>query len=807
MSSNPHAIASHVAVRAILTGRVQGIGVRPTVARLAGQHGLGGYITNTQEGVEIWIEGAPDAVAAFEHALPSCLPVSAEVASFRTSTVIPRGFEAFEIRSSADRRNSTSDRAPWTPTRTCGSGAEAVDRGVESDPSRLLTAHVPPDISVCAACRADIARVGDRRREYAFTGCTDCGPRYSIMHRMPYERKNTSMHTFAMCEWCQQEYASPADRRFHAQTNACPECGPALWMTDFTGRRLAGNEQAIAAAARAILSGRIVALRGLGGYQLLVDATSASAVQRLRERKGRAAKPLAVMVRSLDEADELACISSPERHMLEHPAGPIVILQARSNSYLAPGVSEGLDTVGILLPTTPLHALLLEHLRRAVVCTSCNAEGDPLVVDPTDAEQQLGSVADVFLHHNRPIVRPIDDSVVRCMAGRTATIRLARGLAPLPLPLATGRPLVALGGHQKAALALCNGTQSVLGPHVGDLETLAARRRFIEQFAALTDLYGMAPRTAVADLHPDFFSTHWAEQNGMQVLRVQHHHAHVVAGMLEHGWLDRQVLGVAFDGTGYGMDGTIWGGEFMLATVDRFQRVGCMRPFRLAGGERAVREPWRVATALVRAAVGSRAARQLRFERGNPEALMQVLENPRCTMLTTSVGRLFDGIACLLLGIEQSDFEGQPAMMLESAARGAAAGTEPPIPIPCGPGEPGQGQGAYLDWRPIVRRLWELRRDGADPARLARLFHQSLAVAVAQFCRHFPAQPVVLSGGVFQNRLLVELLAEQFASTNQPLGLPGSIPVNDGGLAVGQLIVGTHVSHPAGGTDVFGNPW
>jgi hydrogenase maturation protein HypF len=440
-----------------------------------------------------------------------------------------------------------------------------------------------------------------------------------------------------------------------------------------------------------------------------------------------------------------------------------------------------------MLPTTPLHWLLLRKCRRPLVVTSGNLEGEPLVFRHDEAVCRLRDVADLWLEHDRPILRPIDDGVVRLIAGRTATIRLARGYAPLPLALDVREPALALGGHQKVALALTNGTQAVLGPHVGDLDTLASRERLLEQIGAMAQLYGVRPECWAVDKHPDYFTTQWAlSQHGL-TRSVQHHHAHVVAGMLEHGWLDREVLGVAFDGTGYGADGTIWGGEFLRATATGFTRVGRLRPFGLPGGERAVREPWRVAVSLVEQAAGTEEARRLVFPYSNDAAkcdasrLVGILHSPRFSPITSSAGRLFDGIAALALGTSHCQFEGQAAMLLEAVCDREEGGN---YSIPRCSGQPDE-----LDWRPLIVAVLRDRAGGVAPGVIAIRFHRGLAQAVASLCRAHLPLPVVLGGGVFQNRVLVELLTEAFTDTAQPLGLPGQIPVNDGGLAAGQLAV------------------
>ncbi len=743
-----------------LTGRVQGIGLRPAIARFAATLSLAGDVRNTREGVKIHVEGEASSVQQFVHELPANLPPSAEIHSLRSEPVQAMGAIEFLVEVV---RNSSVDDA----------GASRTNQS--------LSTRVPADVVACKSCLAEVRSDSNHRHSYPFTSCTDCGPRYSIIERMPYEREHTSMAAFPLCERCRREYTSPEDRRFHAQTIACPQCGPQLWLRDSADRVIAREEHALRAAAAAILSGRIVALRGLGGYQLLVDATSPEAVARLREGKQRPAKPLAVMVASLSEAEKLARIDRAERCLLEGPAGPIVLVRQRTESRLAASVTAGLSNVGLMLPTTSLHVLLLDKVKRPMVCTSGNIEGEPLAYRAEQAVQQLRGLADLWLEHDLSIQRPIDDSVVRVMANRPVAVRLARGFAPLPLALDTPDRLVTLGGHQKTSLAVSNGTQAVLGPHIGDLDTIAARERYLAQIGEFSSLYGIENCPFVCDQHPQYFTTQWAADQPHSAIQVQHHHAHIVAGMLEHGWLDRQVLGVSFDGTGFGTDETIWGGEFLLATASGFERVGCLLPFQLVGGEFAVREPWRVATALVHDAAGDEVAARLPFREGNPRSLLPLLKNTRLPFTTTSAGRLFDGVAALALGIERNTFEGQAAMLLENACDLSATGEYQATIQP--------GQKKVLDWRPLLRQLLREVAVGVPPGVVAMRFHRGLARAIHELCAFFPGLPVVLGGGVFQNRVLVELLAKKFADAHRPLGLPGLIPTNDGGLAAGQLAI------------------
>tara|TARA_R110002111_G_scaffold2705_5_gene18028 strand:- start:13722 stop:16019 length:2298 start_codon:yes stop_codon:yes gene_type:complete len=738
-----------VAVKLTLNGRVQGIGLRPAVARRALELGLAGQISNTIQGVELVVEGPVDDLRRFEEGLDAHLPAGAWVENRQREVIETNALIGFEI--------------------------------IESEVEGPLATQVPPDVAVCQECLAEISDPNDRRFGYPLTSCTNCGPRYSILKTMPYERAQTGMSQFTLCDCCQTEYRSSGDRRFHAQTNACPECGPRIWCHDATGREIANQSDAIKAAAAALQQGQIVALRGLGGYQLLVDATSEIAVEKLRQRKRRFGKPLAVMVSSLSEAEKLAYLDDSERGALSSPAAPIVLLQSRGNSGLANGINASLNTLGVMLPTTPLHWLLLQHCSFPVVVTSANWEGEPLVYQQEIIGTRLKSVADLWLEHDRPIERPIDDSVVRWMAGRRVTIRLARGLAPLPLNLESDFPQIALGGHQKAAFALNNGRQSILGPHIGDLNGLASCERYQEQLESLQQLYGVAQRNLVCDAHPEYFTSQWTARQSVPVDTVQHHHAHIVASMLEQGWLDRQVLGVAFDGTGWGADQTIWGGEFLLSTSTSYTRVAHLRPFYLPGGDSAIREPWRVAVSLVTQAAGREVAARLQLGTEQVEPLLKIMDSKRFSPQTTSAGRLFDGVAALVLGVNRCDFEGQAAMLLEAVCDLSEPGC---YDIPLQAGKPIQ-----LDWRPLIVQILNDREAGVSWAVMAMRFHRGLARAVARLCDRFAPMPVVLGGGVFQNRCLVELLVEEMEQNGQPLGLPGTIPPNDGGLAAGQLAV------------------
>lgn len=738
-----------------LSGEVQGLGVRPRVAHLAVSNGVGGSVRNSRRGVEIVACGSRHSIDAFYRSLINGFP-NAKM----NCTCVDSGecHETFQI--------------------------------LESDARGNADYVVPVDRAICDHCLAECFTPGDRRFGYALISCSHCGPRFTTIKAMPYDRQQTGMSDFAMCSACKSEYSDPTHRRYHSQNNACPLCGPTIAFWEGGDQRIE-EHGAIEAAARAVLEGRILAMKGVGGYQLACDATVENVVVRLRQLKGRRSKPLAVMVESMEKARSLAKIDSIEHDALKSFVGPIVIVEAKSGNGLCWSVNTGLGQVGIMLPTTAMHALLLRQVGRPLVVTSGNREGEPLEFEEVQATIQLSGIADCFLHHNRPILRPIDDSVVRCMAGNPVTIRAARGLAPMPLDLELEHEVAALGGEQKSAIAISNGHRAILGPHLGDLHTLRSRDRFLEQQADLLDLMDCHPSAIAQDLHPDFFASRQiASVYAGGAESIQHHHAHIVSAMLEQGWLQRTVLGFAFDGMGFGSDGSFWGGEALLASVHEFQRVAHLLPLRLPGGERAIREPWRVAVALICDSLGEEALLSIWRNRlkkqwdSSEERLQSLLKWMNVDSLsprTTSMGRLFDGVAAIVLGIDRCYFEGEAAMRLESSciqlddtAYTTAFSEDEPFEI---------------DWRPMIREILRDLEGGLASGRIAMKFHRTIATCLWQIANRFPKFPVVLTGGVFQNRILVERVSDLFRNHLSPLGLPGRIPPNDGGLAAGQLIV------------------
>lgn len=749
-----------------VTGVVQGVGFRPYVYRLARALNLRGSVWNAPEGVSIHLEGCPDTIARFLRRLPLEIPPGARIEGIRTFPDQNRGCVDFAIVKPGSQAFCTDGRA-----------------------------RIPADQVMCEDCLRDLETVGNRRWHYPFTTCTTCGPRYSILEIMPFDRQRTSMRGFSLCPDCQREYADPTDRRCHAQTIACPACGPVVQLEDATGQPLAAAEEAIPTAVRHLKNGDIVALQGLGGFQLLARADQAAVVQKLRQRKDRLSKPFAIMVRDLATAERLVELSGAARMALTRPENPIVLLPKRRDAdrLLAPEIAPRLRQLGVFLPTTPLHHLLLRQLDFPLVATSGNRGAEPIVIDTAAARQQLKDLADVFLVHDRPILHRIDDSVVRLIDERPVALRLARGYAPLPLPAlerGTGPALLAVGGQQKVAVALRSATQAVLGPHVGDLNTSDSRHAFKKMIRGLRHLYDFQYEVIACDLHPDYFTTQFAQQSGQRVIQVQHHHAHAVSCLVEHDLLDRTVLAFTWDGTGYGTDGTIWGGELLRVTNESFDRLASLAPFALPGAEAAIYQPSRIALGLLAQYRGAAAVLQdddllkrLRLSANVAQALLKMLEKDVNSIRTTSMGRLFDAVAALVLGVDRVSYEGEAAAWLE-----AVADPEPHEPYPLVTLDKRDGS-MQLATAALLATLARDVRDGVAHYAIAGRFHQTLAAWAAQLAARFPTTDVVLSGGCFQNALLTSRTRAALEAVGKRVYTHEKIPPNDGGLAVGQLAV------------------
>ncbi len=753
-----------------IEGTVQGVGFRPFVVRLAARAGLRGWVRNNERGVILRAAGAPAALDAFAAALQSDAPPAARITALQSRPV------------------DTEADLPAVPA----AGFLILESEIEAAPSAAVT----PDLALCPDCRRELTDPGDRRQGYPFINCTNCGPRYSILLGLPYDRPRTTMAAFAMCPDCRREYEDPANRRFHAQPNACPVCGPQVELHDAAGVMQASRGGAIAAAADALRSGRIVAVKGLGGFHLMVDAANEAAVGELRRRKHREEKPLAVMFPSLASLQQAADLTEEDRRWLMSAAAPIVLVRRRAAAPLAGAVAPDNPWIGALLPYTPLHVLLLEAVGRPVVATSGNLAEEPLCTDNAEARRRLGAIADLFLVHDRPIARAVDDSVLRRAAAGPVLLRRARGFAPAPFALPRGvaapAPLLCVGGHLKSTIAVTAGAQVVLSPHIGDLANPVSVEAFRRTVTLLGSLYHGRFAQVACDAHPDYASTRFAASLGVPVVPVQHHLAHILSCLLEHGGGPPRVLGVAWDGTGYGSDGTVWGGEFIV--VDRAagsaRRVAHLRPFRLPGGEAAIREPRRSALALLHDLYAGDAARlhapaaALGFGGAEISILLAVLDRGIHAPVTTSAGRLFDGIGALLGLRTRCTFEGQAAMELEFAADRETQ-KEAPIILPITEAAaPGNWQ---VDWRPLLE--WALgQRAAADRSAAAASFHSALAHAIVDVAKRVDIDTVVLSGGCFQNARLLDATARELAKAGFKALVHRHLPPNDGGISAGQAL-------------------
>jgi hydrogenase maturation protein HypF len=715
---------------------VQGVGFRPFVYRMATEMSLTGWVLNSSAGLVVEVEGPTEQLNLFEQRLEQERPKASVVNVREFAWLACEGSTRFEI--------------------------------LASDHDSGKTVNVLPDLATCTDCREELFDPGNRRFEYPFTNCTNCGPRYTIVVDIPYDRPNTTMRDFVLCPRCREEYESPANRRFHAQPNACPVCGPKLDGT-------------IEDAVEALRLGEIVALKGIGGFQLLVDARNAEAVARLRQRKHREEKPFALMMPSLEVARTYCEISPAEVELLESQAAPIVLLTPKAATNIATNVAHCSPYLGVMLPYSPLHHLLMEECRFPLIATSGNRSDEPIATANEEATVRLKDIADHFLMHNRPIVRACDDSVVRLTRGRAGILRRARGYAPLGVRVAHELPpVLAVGGHLKNTVAIAVGQDVFLSQHIGDLETLEARGAFERAIDDLCRLYSFKPEAVACDLHPDYASTHWAEKSGLPLIRVQHHQAHVAACAAENN-VAGPYLGISWDGTGYGLDGAIWGGEFFLVEGDHYERIAHLRSFGLPGGDAAVREGWRSAASLLFEVFGSEPTvpdngAQAQGKVRLAEAQVRyMLERGINVVPTTSVGRLFDAVACITGVARQNRFEGQAAMLLENEI--GALRTEEAYALAGG------------DWGPLISAVMADKIAGVPVARIAARFHNALVQWILDVAASAKLNQIVLSGGVFQNRYLTEHAAVALESRGLEVYTHQRVPPNDGGIALGQAVM------------------
>ena len=733
-------------IRARITGRVQGVGFRPTVYRYATALGLGGFVCNGPHGVTVEVEGDDHKVGAFFNHLTRQPPRQAVIADIKTEVLNVQGTSDFQV--------------------------------VESQVRGHLQVHIPPDLATCDDCLKEVLDPGNRREGYAFTNCTNCGPRFTIIRNLPYDRDKTSMESFRLCEHCEHEYHHPPDRRFHAQPNACKVCGPQLKLVVADG--ISTTEYPLARTQECLRRGRIVALKSLGGYQFACDATSVESVARLRERKHRPHKPLAVMFRDLATLKRFCETSEVEEAELLSSARPIVIVNRnRKGARLAANISPDTTTVGALLPYTPLHHLLMQEFD-ALVMTSGNVADDPIISDEQSLISVLGRIADVALTHNRPIVHKCDDSVLRIVGGRNQFTRRARGFVPNPIRIAGhSSQILAVGGELKNAFCLVRDGNAFLSQHIGDLKSLKTYEYFTSEIAAWQQLLRIEPQAVAYDLHPAYLSTKFAEKlAGIVKIGVQHHHAHIVSVMAEHN-LHEPVIGVALDGTGYGPDGTIWGGELLVADRSDFERVAHFKQYPMPGGDKAVKEPWRMAAsmALTEGLCGT-----------TPKILpiQKLIDVGLNSPMTSSAGRLFDAVASMLGLCDVATYEAQAAIRLEAVAD-AHVREAYPFDIQT------RMQPWIINFAPALSAIREERSRGASVGEMSAKFHNTVAAAIVQTCRFIRGQRtinrVALSGGVFQNELLSRRTIEALEAQRFEVFTNAAAPPNDGGLSLGQAAV------------------
>lgn len=748
-----------------IRGIVQGVGFRPFVYGLAARYALTGFVRNAPDGVLIEVEGPLPDLDHFAAALVAHPPSPSVIDACVTASLPVRGDAAFRI--------------------------EASDLEI----GRVANVRVSPDLATCDACLADLFDPSNRRFRYPFVTCAACGPRLTVVTGVPYDRQRTSMAAFPMCEACQAEYDSPGDRRFHAESIACPACGPQVVLRDRHGISLPGGP--FAALAAALRAGRIAAVKGMGGYHLACDAASEQAVAELRRRKGRDRKPFAVMFESVEAAAEVCVIDPAGRELLCASARPVVLLRRRpepGGPAPAGSVAPGCPDLGVLLPSTPLHHLLLREMGRPLVMTSGNRSDEPIAYQDADALARLAGIADLFLTHDREILVRCDDGVTRATGVGVLPVRRSRGQAPRPvrLPLACAQPVLAVGGQLKNTFALGAGHDGFVSHHIGDLDELSAYRAFSRDIDLYERLFSVTPAVIAHDLHPEYASTRYAldraKAAGLPTLAVQHHHAHVASGMAEHGLVE-PVIGVAFDGAGFGDDGTVWGGEFLVGDARAVRRAAHLRPVSLPGGDRAAREPWRMALAHRLDAGLDPGELSHRVGAARLRTVTRMIERGVNTPRTSSAGRLFDAIASIAGVRDDVSFEGQAAMELEWLARQAPE--ESDAGYPCDIAD--EGGMVTIDTRPLVRAACRDAASGRGPATIARRFHAGLAAIVAQVCVRLRARTgldaVVLTGGVFLNVRLTLDCHARLVGAGFRVFRHGTVPPGDGGVSLGQLAV------------------
>lgn len=731
-----------------ITGIVQGVGFRPFVYQLAERYHLNGYILNHTQGVSLEVEGEEDHIRTFIESLRRELPPLARIDILLSVISKWVGYADFKI--------------------------------VESETQKNKSALVSPDSAICDKCLEEMSNPSDRRYNYPFINCTDCGPRYSIIETLPYDRPNTSMHFFTMCETCYGEYMDPRDRRFHAQPISCYACGPTLQLLDTNAKMLAEGNNALAFTAQVIQKGSIVAVKGLGGFHLVCDATNTQAVKALRERKQRPMKPFAVMFKDMKMLSQCAQISAEENKLITSKEKPIVIVSKRLHTNISDLVAPGIDRIGVFLPYTPLHHLLLQELSIPLVATSANRSDEPIIRDSSELLKKLGGVVDFILDHNRAIVNANDDSVVQVVREVKMTLRMARGYAPysIKLPFKSKKKILAIGANQKNSIAIIFEDTLILSPYIGDLNTLEAFEYFECTLESFKRFYDFEPEVIVYDRHPEYMTTKWVKALGgdIKIVEVQHHYAHLLAVMAEYQ-LDEKVLGFAFDGTGYGDDGTIWGSEVMIADNQHYERLYHLAPFRLLGGDKAIKEPRRVALALLFESYTLEEIQVLdlalleTFTEEEISLLHKAWQEGINAPLSSSMGRLFDAVASFADIVHLSSFEGESGLTMEQY-----------VDRSINESFPFEVENSLIKLETMIKCMVTME----DKIKMISMFFNTMVDMIFHSGKMYPELSLVFSGGVFQNKVLTEKIIRRCKEEKRRYYFQNDTPVNDGGIALGQ---------------------
>ncbi len=739
-----------------IMGAVQGVGFRPFIYRLASEMNLKGFVLNSSKGVQIEAESTKENLDKFVLRINNEKPSLSVITSFEFSFLDPAGYNNFEIKESKN----------------------------EDETSALIL----PDIALCKDCLNEMLDPNNRRYLYPFINCTNCGPRFSIIESLPYDRPNTSMKIFEMCEDCRKEYEDPLNRRFHAQPIACPKCGPHIELWDKNGKVLFSHEASLKETVKKIKEGFIIALKGIGGYQLIVDARNDDAVNKLRLEKNREEKPFALMFPDINSVKEICEVSLLEERLLQSPESPIVLLKKKSiRNNVSKFAAPNNPYLGVMLPYSPLHYLLLNELKTPIVATSGNLSEEPICIDEEEALTRLNGIADYFLTHNRPIVRHVDDSIARIILDREMVLRRARGFAPLPVQLKNNQndeSYLAVGGHLKNAIALKVKNNIIVSQYIGDLSTKESFKTFTKVIDDFQKLYKIKIDNIIADEHPEYLSTKYAKSLNLKLNKLQHHYAHIASCRAENQ-IEGNALGISWDGTGFGLDNTIWGGEFFLSKDDSFKHIGQFRKFKLPGGEKAIKESKRSAAGLLFEIFGLEflseevSNLQQNFNKKEAELIKQMLVKNINSPYTSSVGRIFDAVSSLI-GLSQiSNYEGQSAMMLEFSADESIYNYYP--------FQVKENDKIVVDWENIIREILIDKNKDIMNSEIAAKFHNTLAQVILKIAELVNEEKIIISGGVFQNAFLVERTVKLLQKNNYKVYWHQRIPPNDGGISVGQI--------------------